>query len=33
VAISHLAEKYAHTAYFNKPSIAEISQSAADMLD
>ena len=32
-AISRLADKYAHTVYSNKPSIAEISQSAADMLD
>lgn len=32
-AISRLAEKYAHTVYSDKPSVADISQSAVDMLD
>lgn len=31
-AISRLADKYAHTVYSDKPSVADISQSAADML-
>jgi len=32
-AITRLADKYAHTVYSDKPSVAEISQSAVDMLD
>jgi len=31
-AISRLADKYAHTVYSDKPSVADISNSAADML-
>ncbi len=32
-AISRLADRYAHTVYANKPNVADISQSAVDMLD